>query len=287
MCRVFGLSRSGYHAFVDRPESARATEEATLRQEIETIFAERKKRYGAVRITRELRKTGRRISKKRTARIMRQSGLRASVPRKRVQTTNSKHCEPIAENLLKRDFTASEPNQKWAGDITYVQTGEHWLYLAIILDLFNREVVGWAMSDRIDQRLTQSAMLMAVTTRQPSGPIIMHSDRGVQYAAGEYRQLQKDWSVTPSMSRKGNCYDNAVSETFFATLKKELVYRTDYATHEQARASIFEYIEVFYNRQRMHSTLDYLSPVEFHQQWQTEQTKAVTAERVTALESSI
>jgi len=168
-----------------------------------------------------------------------------------------------------------------------VQTGEHWLYLAVILDLFNREVIGWAMSDRIDQKLTQSAMLMALTTRRPRGPIIMHTDRGIQYAAGDYRQLQKDWSVTPSMSRKGNCYDNAVSESFFATLKKELIYRTEYATHEQARASIFEYIEVFYNRQRMHSTLNYLSPVEFQQQWHIEQTKVAAAGLQPALEPSI
>ncbi len=287
MCRVFGLSRSGYHAFVKRPQSIRAAEEVALGTEIETIFTEKKKRYGAVRITRELGKKGRRISKKRTARIMRQRGLRASRPRKRVQTTNSKHSEPIAENLLQQDFTASAPDQKWAGDITYVQTGEHWLYLAVILDLFNREVIGWAMSDRIDQKLTQSAMLMALTTRRPSGPIIMHTDRGVQYAAGDYRQLQKDWSVTPSMSRKGNCYDNAVSESFFATLKKELVYRIEYATHADARASIFEYIEVFYNRERMHSTLNYLSPVEFRQQWQLEQTKTAAAGLQPALEPSI
>ena len=271
MCRVLGVSRSGYYAFVDRPQSKRTTADAMLGTEIETIFAEKKQRYGAVRITRELRRTGHRTSKKRTARLMRQRGLRASRPHRRVMTTNSKHSEPIAENLLKRDFTATAPDQKWAGDITYIQTEEQWLYLAVILDLFSRQVVGWAMSDRIDQQLTQDAMRMALSTRRPQGPLIMHTDRGVQHAAGDYRQLQKDWSVTPSMSRKGNCYDNAVSESFFATLKKELVYREHYVTHQQARASLFEYIEVFYNRNRMHSTLEYRTPVEFEALWQQQQ----------------
>jgi putative transposase len=204
-----------------------------------------------------------------------------------VQTTDSRHDHPIAENLLERDFTAAEPNQKWAGDITYVQTGEHWLYLAVILDLFNREIVGWAMSDRIDQQLTQSAMRMALTRRQPQGPIIMHTDRGVQYAAGDYRRLLKDWAVTSSMSRTGNCYDNAVSESFFATLKKELIYRERYRTHDEARASIFEYIEVFYNRERMHSTINYMTPVAFLKEWQYEQQNGATLPMEQVLQLSI
>jgi transposase InsO family protein len=172
---------------------------------------------------------------------------------------------PIAKNVLDRQFDASEPNQKWAGDITYVPTAEGWLYLAVVLDLFSRRVIGWSMSDRIDQVLVRRAMLMALRTRRPNRSLIVHSDRGVQYAAGDYQQLLADWSVTPSMSRKGNCWDNAPSESFFATLKTELVHHQLYRTREEAQRSIFEYIEVFYNRERLHSTLKYHSPVEFEQ----------------------
>ena len=197
---------------------------------------------------------------------MRQQGLKPARQRKqRPRTTDSKHRLAVAENLLQQDFSADEPNQKWAGDITYIDTSEGWLYLAVVLDLFSRRVIGWSMSDRIDCQLAHSAMLMAVQQRQPIGVLIVHSDRGVQYAAGEYQQLLADWSLTPSMSRTGNCYDNAVSESFFATLKTELVYRQFYQTRQQARLSIFEYIVIFYNRQRLHSTLGYLSPVEFEQ----------------------
>jgi putative transposase len=287
MCRVFSVSASGYNAWLTRPASARSLEDQTLGSTIETIFSAKKKRYGAVRITRELRTRGMCVSTKRTARLMRQRGLRASQPRRRVQTTDSRHDHPIAENLLERDFTASAPNQKFAGDITYVQTGEHWLYLAVILDLFNREIVGWAMSNRIDQTLTQSAMRMALSRRQPTGPIIMHTDRGVQYAAGDYRRLLRDWGVIPSMSRRGNCYDNAVSESFFATLKKELIYRERYATHDEARTSIFEYIEVFYNRERLHSTINYMTPVAFLKAWQAEQQNSATSSMEPALQLSI
>ena len=198
--------------------------------------------------------------------LMRQQGLKPARQRKqRPRTTDSKHRLAVAENLLQQDFSADEPNQKWAGDITYIDTSEGWLYLAVVLDLFSRRVIGWSMSDRIDCQLAHSAMLMAVQQRQPTGVLIVHSDRGVQYAAGEYQQLLADWSLTPSMSRTGNCYDNAVSESFFATLKTELVYRQFYQTRQQARLSIFEYIVIFYNRQRLHSTLGYLSPVEFEQ----------------------
>lgn len=287
MCRVFSVSPSGYQAFLTRPASVRSTEDERLGSQIETIFTQKKKRYGAVRITRELRASGVKVSRKRTARIMRQRGLRASRPRRRVQTTDSRHDHPIAKNLLDRDFTAAEPNQKWAGDITYVQTGEHWLYLAVVIDLFNREVVGWAMSDRIDQQLTQSAIRMALMRRQPRGVIIMHTDRGVQYAAGDYRRLLRDWAVTPSMSRTGNCYDSAVSESFFATLKKELIYRERYATHDEARASIFEYIEIFYNRECMHSTINSMTPMAFLKAWQDEKQEGTTLLMEPVLQLSI
>lgn len=185
-----------------------------------------------------------------------------------------------SRHLLTQDFSATEPNQKWAGDITYVRTDEGWLYLAVFLDLFSRTVIGWAMSAHINAFLTQSALSMALRQRRPDGPLIVHSDRGVQYAAGDFRQMLADWSITPSMSRKGNCYDNAVSESFFATFKKELVHLTHYRTRAEAEAEIFEYIEVFYNRTRFHSTLDYVSPVEFENNWLTNQTSTAESETV-------
>lgn len=263
MCRVFGLTRSGFHAFCSRGESARACEDAELADEIGEVFDKSRKTYGARRIHRALRNKGRRVGKKRVERLMRRQGLRASAASRYVVTTDSKHAEPIAPNVLEQDFTATAPNQKWAGDITYIPTAEGWLYLAVFLDLYSRKVIGWAMSDRIDAQLTRQALLMALKQRRPTGSLVVHSDRGVQYAAGDYRQLLADWSITPSMSRTGNCYDNAVSESFFATVKKELVHRCRYYTRSEGRSSLFDYIEVFYNQQRLHSTLDYLSPVDF------------------------
>jgi putative transposase len=278
MCRCFELTRSGYYAWLKRPESARAVADRALSEHIERVFEQNQKRYGAPRISKRLRQQGRRHSKKRVARLMRERGLRASTPRKRVITTDSKHSEPIAPNRLNREFTATEPNQKWAGDITYIWTGEGWLYLAVMIDLFSRMIVGWAMSDRIDQQLTTSALLMAFEKRQPGKSLLVHSDRGVQYAASDYRRLIADWSATASMSRKGNCYDNAVSESFFATLKKELVYRQQYQTRQQARTSVFEYLEVFYNRERLHSRLGYVSPVQFEQAWIDSRTMIAVAQ---------
>lgn len=272
MCWVFGVGRSAYYAFCSRPQSKRSTQDRELGEVITQIHAEKKQRYGAIRIDRELRKRGERHSRKRIARLMHQQGLKPKRMRRYVTTTNSKHAHPVADNLLKRDFTATAPNQKWVGDITYIPTEEGWLYLAVILDLFSRRVIGWAMSQNIDQQLTRQAMVMALVKRQPTQGLIMHSDRGVQYAAGDYQRLLSDWSITPSMSRKGNCYDNAVSESFFATLKGELVDHECYATRQEARTSIFEYIESFYNRERLHSTLDYMTPVEFEQAYAEQST---------------
>jgi putative transposase len=267
LCRTFGVSRSGYYAWLTRPRSARCASDEELLTVIEQIYTEKRQRYGAVRIHRQLRRRGWRCSKKRVARLMRQRGLKARRRRTWVRTTDSRHALPIAKNVLNREFDAGQPNQKWAGDITYVPTSEGWLYLAVVIDLFSRRVIGWSMSNRIDQLLARSAMLMALRTRRPNGALIVHSDRGVQYAAGDYQQLLADWSVTPSMSRKGNCWDNAVSESFFATLKNELVHHEQYRTREEAQRSIFEYIEIFYNRERLHSTLNYCSPVEFEQEY--------------------
>jgi transposase InsO family protein len=268
MCSLFGVSPSGFYAWRKRPESQRKRTDRELGEQIEQIHAETKQRYGAVRMHRALRNRGHRCSKKRVERLRRQRGLRAARTRRWVpRTTDSRHRLPVAANVLAGEFTASQPNQKWAGDITYVPTSDGWLYLAVIIDLFSRRIVGWAMSDRIDQQLTRSAMLMALGKRLPVKSLMVHSDRGVQYAARDYQRLLADWSVTPSMSRRGNCYDNAVSESFFATLKKELVHRQRYRTRHEARQSIFEYIEVFYNRVRLHSTLDYRTPIEVEQEY--------------------
>jgi putative transposase len=240
-------------------------EDRQLGEQIETIFIESKRRYGSVRVHQALRKRRRHVSRKRVVRLMQQRQLKASSPRRFVRTTDSRHDSPIAPNVLEQDFRAERVNQKWAGDITYVPTAEGWLYLAVFLDLYSRRVIGWAMSDTLGGELTRRALEMALEDRRPSGRLVVHSDRGVQYAAGAYRQMLADWSITPSMSRRGNCYDNAVSESFFATLKKELVHRERYRTRREAELSIFEYIEVFYNRERLHSTIGYATPVEFEQ----------------------
>ena len=263
MCEVFEVTRGGYYAYRKRPDPAHAVRDEELALAVCEVFDDGRGTYGAPRVHRELRRRGIRTSKRRTARLLREHGLRATIKPQFVVTTDSRHDEPIAPNVLERDFTASAPNTKWAGDITYVRTGEGWLYLAVFLDLFSRRVIGWSMSDRLDASLAQSALAMALLARQPESALIVHSDRGVQYAAGAFRQMLSDWSIIPSMSRRGNCYDNAVSESFFATLKKELVYRCRFASRAEATSAIFEFIEVFYNRTRLHSTLDYMPPVEF------------------------
>jgi transposase InsO family protein len=194
---------------------------------------------------------------------MEQQKLEARPKRRFVRTTDSSHGMPVAPNVLERDFSPSQPNSTWATDITYVWTGEGWLYLDVVLDLFSRMVVGWAMSEHIDTQLVLCGLQMALEGRQPPQGLLHHSDRGSQYASFDYQQALADQGIQPSMSRKGNCWDNAVAESFFSTLKMELVYRTSFATRQEARAAIFEYIEVFYNRQRRHSTLGYLSPVDY------------------------
>jgi putative transposase len=267
MCRVLQVTRSGYYAYRTRPVARRASQDEVLAVAILEAFRAGRGHYGAPRVQQQLRNRGIRISKRRSARLLREQGLRASKPPRRINTTDSRHDEPIAANLLAQEFSASAPNQKWAGDITYIPTEQGWMYLAVILDLFSRRVIGWAMSDRIDAQLTQAALLMAVVARRPTSSILLHSDRGVQYAAGDYRQMLTDWSLTASMSRRGNCYDNAVSESFFASLKKELVHQAVYASRAEAEAAIFEYIEVFYNRVRLHSTIGYMTPAGYEENW--------------------
>jgi putative transposase len=274
MCRALVVTRSGYYAYRRRPQPQHAQRDEQLAEAVAEAFSAGRGSYGAPRVLRHLRRGGTRTSKRRVARLMREQNLRATAPKQYVITTDSRHDNPIAPNVLERDFTAHEPDRKWAGDITYVRTAEGWLYLAVFLDLFSRRVIGWSMSDSLDATLAQSALAMALLARAPSGSLVVHSDRGVQYAAGDFRRMLSDWSITPSMSRRGNCYDNAVSESFFATLKKELVHRERFETRADAASAIFEYIEVFYNRLRLHSTIDYVSPVEYENDWHHERTTA-------------
>jgi transposase InsO family protein len=264
MCRVLEVSASGFYAWCTRSPSARAIADEALMLRIRVAHAESDRTYGAPRVHRDLRDAGLHVAKKRVARLMQQDGLVARRPRRRVATTVSTHADPIAPNLLKRHFDVGDVpavNRVWVSDITYVPTREGWVYLAVVLDLASRRCVGWAMRPHLEAELALSALRMAITTRRPAPGLIHHSDRGVHYACGAYRQLLAEHAMTPSMSRKGDCWDNAVAESFFATLELELIGRRDWPTREEARRDIFRYIETWYNPRRRHSTLDYRSPV--------------------------
>ena len=264
MCKTLRISRSGFYAWLGRPESDRAREDHRLSALIRGIFDESRWTYGAPRVHRALRRRGVYCSRKRVARLMKLAGLRPKRRRRfRVKTTDSRHRYPISPDMLGRDFSARGPNQAWVSDITYIPTDEGWLYLASTMDLFSRRIVGWSMSSSLEATVVIDAMQMAIQGRRPQAGLIHHSDRGVQYASGEFRKLLDEHDIQSSMSRTGNCYDNAAKESFFHTLKTELVHHEQYQTRDEARASVFDYIEAFYNRQRMHSTLGYLSPAEF------------------------
>jgi len=263
MCQVLKVSLSGFYAWVKRPQSQRDKANQALIERIKEAHGKSRRVYGSPRITGELRKQGVQCGKNRVARLMRQEGIRSKVAKKFKATTNSRHNLPVADNLLQQDFHATEPNQVWVGDITYIWTAEGWLYLAVLLDLFSRQVVGWAMDRRMKKELVIDALKQAICRRQPPTGLILHSDRGSQYASAAYQQLLRDNGFICSMSKKGDCYDNACAESFFHTLKTEHVYFEKYLTRFAARNSIFEYIEVFYNRQRIHSYLGNCSPVEF------------------------
>ena len=265
MCRVLQVSRSGYYAWGKRPAAERRRQDQRLTLEVAAIHAESRGRYGSPRVHAELHQRGQRIARKRVARLMRAAGLRARERRRFRCTTDSRHAMAIKGNLLGRRFAMSAPNSGWVADITYLWTLEGWLYLAVVLDLFSRRVVGWSLSERLERRLALDALGMALKGRQPSRAMLHHSDRGSQYASQEYQQLLAEHGILSSMSRVGNCWDNAVAESFFATLKIELAYQTQWRTRQQARSALFEYLELFYNRQRRHSTLGYLSPNEFEQ----------------------
>jgi len=263
VCQVLGVSQSGYFAWRSRPASPRQREDLVLLAHIRSAFARSHGTYGSPRMTRELQDEGVQISRRRTARLMRENGLKARQKRRFKRTTDSHHAFPVAPNLLDQDFSAERPNQKWNADISYVWTSEGWLYLAVVLDLFARRVVGWAVSAWLHQELALEALRKALAIRRPSAGLIHHADRGSQYCATAYQAELKEHGIRISMSGKGNCYDNSVVETFFKTLKSELVWRTVFQTRAEAKQAIGRYIDGFYNPVRRHSTLDYVSPVQF------------------------
>ena len=269
MCRVLAVSRAGFYASGKRAASARAKRDRELRSRIRAVHHHSRRTYGSPRVHAELRAMGERCGRKRVARLMREAGLRVKVRRCfRPTTTDSKHTHRVAPNMLDRRFAVTEiaaTNRVWAGDITYVPTREGWLYLAVMLDLASRKVVGWSMKHTLEVSLAIDALRMAIEARCPSSGLLHHSDRGVQYAAFDYQKLLAVRQLVPSMSRRANCYDNAVVESFFATLEWELIERSDWHTRDEARLAIFEYIECWYNQKRRHSSLGYLSPAEYEQ----------------------
>lgn len=263
-CRVLGVSVSGYYRWVRHPVGKRQTRRAELVEQIRVVHEASRRIYGSPKIRAELLKQGVKLNRKTVARIMRESSIRSKVTRRfRVRTTDSNHTHPVAPNMLDRKFAAREPDAVWLCDITYIPTREGWLYLAGVMDLCSRRIVGWSMAEHLRVELVRDALSMATTTRSPSEGLIHHSDRGVQYCCGVYRAELEAWGMIASMSRVGDCYDNAPKESFWATLKKELMSDREFATREEARAAIFEYIEVFYNRQRIHGSLGYISPEQF------------------------
>jgi transposase InsO family protein len=267
MCGVLCVSRSGYYAWRGRAPSATALRRAELTEQIRQAHEASRQIYGAPRVHCELLAQNVRCAKNTVAKLMRKAGLRSKRRRRFVvRTTDSRHPHPIAPNRLNRQFQQSELNQAWAADITYIPTAEGWLYLAVVIDLCSRKIVGWSTSDSLAANLTCQALRQALVERKPSGPLVHHSDRGVQYACDDYQRLLAGRSLVVSMSRQGNCYDNAVIESFFGTLKTELVHHERYPSREAARQSLFEYIEVFYNRRRRHSALDYRSPHQYEQE---------------------
>jgi putative transposase len=266
MCQAFEVSPSGYYDWRQRQSEPgrRAQQDQKLKEQVLQIHYGSRKTYGAPRICASLRESGQRHGRNRISRLMREQNISGRQKRRfRVQTTDSNHAEPVAPNRLVQGPTPQGPNQVWAADITYVDTEQGWVYVAAILDLYSRRIVGWAVSSQINTALVLSALQMALCHRQPPAGLIFHSDRGVQYASLEYRQALAVARMIASMSRRANCYDNAAMESFWSTLKLELIYRRQFADQTQVRQAVFDYIEVFYNRQRLHSALGYRTPAQF------------------------
>lgn len=267
MCRVLQVARSGYYAWRRRAPSATTQRRAKLTDQIRQIHQRNRAVYGSPRVHRDLLAEDVRCSRNTVAKLMRAAGLRSKRCRRfRVPTTDSRHGHPIAPNRLNRAFCQPQPDQAWAADITYIRTAEGWLYLAVVIDLCSRKIVGWAADESLAAELCVRALNAAIEQRRPQSKVVHHSDRGVQYACDDYQGLLARHGLRPSMSRRGNCYDNAVTESFFGSLKTELVHHENYATRAAARQSLFEYIEVFYNRRRRHSAIGYVSPAEYEQQ---------------------
>ncbi len=263
LCRVFGVSRSGYYRWSKAKPSKRDKANETLKHQVRAIYHEHKGRYGSPRVHRELKRRGQRVGRKRVARTMQQEGLVGYQPRRFRRTTDSRHGQRIAPNLLDRDFFAAAPNQAWVGDMTYIPTSDGWLYLAVLIDLFSRRVVGWALSDRIDTELALDALQMAIRARPIEAGLIHHTDRDSRYASDDYQAAMRQHGMTSSMSRKGDCWDNAVAESFFATLEKELLSTRPLQCRSATRVDVANYIDHYYNIRRSHSYLDYVSPIEY------------------------
>jgi len=277
LCRVMAVCRTGFYAWRKRDKSARQQQNEILIEQIKSAHQESDETYGSPRIFADFKEAGIACSQKRIARLMRLHKIKAVLPKRFVVTTDSNHEMPIASNLLDRMFDSQTPDTRWTADITYVWTSQGWLYLAVIMDLFSRRIVGWSMDQTIDRSLVLSALEMAVVGRNPGQGLLCHSDRGSQYASGDYQKRLESAGIVCSMSRKGNCWDNAPTESFFASLKKEMVYRTRFETREQARAALFHWIEVWYNRKRRHSAIGYISPEAYERQYQQQQTQAIAA----------
>jgi transposase InsO family protein len=271
MCRVLGVARSGFYAWKKRPKPARAKSDAQLAVQVAAAHQRSRRTYGSPRVHRELRAQGVRVSKKRVERLMRENGIQGRAKRRFKRTTDSKHGGPIAPNILGRRFTVTEPNRVWVTDVTAIATGEGWLYLAPVLDLFSRRVVGWASSENNDTALALDALGKALRSRRPRPGLLHHSDRGSPYASDDYRAALRAHGVCPSMSRKGDCWDNAVAESFFASLRAELVDHERFATRRAAIDAIADYIDNFYNPERRHSHLGFLNPIEFELRSQVQQ----------------
>ena len=263
LCKVLGVSPSGYFAWRGRPACRRQRDDLVLLAHVRSAFALSNGTYGSPRLTRELQDAGLAVGRRRTARLMRENGLRARQPRRFKRTTDSLHAFPVAPNLLDQDFAAERPDEKWGADLSYIWTREGWLYLAVVLDLFARRVVGWAVSDRLHKELALTALRRALVVRRPTAGLIHHSDRGSQYCSIEYQAELRKHGIQISMSGKGNCYDNSMVETFFKTLKSELVWRTVFQTRVEARKVLARYIDGFYNPLRRHSALGFISPAQF------------------------
>jgi len=263
MCALLKVSRSGFYTWLSRPKSRRSIENRALEDKIRVLHAASHGIYGSPKIHRDLTDDGVLCGKNRVARIMREAGIRSRIKKKFKATTNSRHNLPVAPNLLNQEFTVDAPDRTWVGDITYIHTQQGWLYLAVLLDLFNRKIVGWATSARLNRQLAIDALEMALDQRAPAPGLMHHSDQGSQYASGDYQKLLSKHGMTCSMSRKGNCYDNAVAESFFHLLKTEWVNHHRYPSRSEAVSSLFYYIEIFYNRKRRHSVLDYATPQEY------------------------